>query len=187
MGHQDQACSNIVASAGRSSVNHTTRRDFLKDAALAGAALSTSTLAPGSLFAATQAQTSAATMRSTPSSVPLSLLGNGPLTMSTGVSWGVPWAQGAIARGSNFNLGAQGSSLPLQSWPLAYWPDGSIKWTGLATVLPVGFQGPSHSPLAQPLPPPVLSASRRTVNRSPWIPVRSSALSLSAARTSSTR
>ena len=62
--------------------------------------------------------------------------------MSTGVSWGVPWAQGAIARGSNFNLGAQGSSLPLQSWPLAYWPDGSIKWTGLATVLPVGFQGP---------------------------------------------
>jgi hypothetical protein len=24
--------------------------------------------------------------------------------------------------------------LPLQQWPLAYWPDGSIKWTGFATV-----------------------------------------------------
>ena len=24
-----------------------------------------------------------------------------------------------------------GKALPLQSWPLAYWPDGSIKWTGL--------------------------------------------------------
>jgi hypothetical protein len=24
--------------------------------------------------------------------------------------------------------------MPLQSWPLAYWPDGSIKWTGFATV-----------------------------------------------------
>jgi len=62
--------------------------------------------------------------------------------MGTGVSWGVPWPQGAIARNVAFGLSAAGSNLPLQSWPLAYWPDGSIKWTGLATVLPAGFQGP---------------------------------------------
>ncbi|HHV7525996.1 TPA: hypothetical protein ACUNF5_007628, partial [Burkholderia orbicola] len=24
----------------------------------------------------------------------------------------------------------------LQTWPLAYWPDGSIKWTGHAAVFP---------------------------------------------------
>jgi hypothetical protein len=25
--------------------------------------------------------------------------------------------------------------MPLQSWPLAYWPDGSLKWVGLSTVV----------------------------------------------------
>jgi hypothetical protein len=54
----------------------------------------------------------------------------------------VPWPQGAVARGAGFSLSAQGKDLPLQSWPLAYWPDGSIKWTGFASVLPAGFQGP---------------------------------------------
>ena len=123
-------------------MNQTTRREFLKDAALAGAVISTSTLAPGSLFAAAApAQASLAPARSAPGSVSLSLLGKEP-TLSTGISWGVPWAQGAVARGASFSLSAQGSNLPVQSWPLAYWPDGSIKWTGFATVLPAGFQGP---------------------------------------------
>jgi hypothetical protein len=124
-------------------VNQTTRREFLKDAALAGAAVSTSTLARGSLFAAeAPAQASVATALSAPRSVPLSLLGNQPPTLPTGISWGVPWAQGTVERGSSFNLSAQGSNLPVQSWPLACWPDGSIKWSGFATVLPAGFQGP---------------------------------------------
>ena len=26
--------------------------------------------------------------------------------------------------------------MPVQSWPLAFWPDGSVKWTGLAAVAP---------------------------------------------------
>jgi len=30
----------------------------------------------------------------------------------------------------------------VQSWPLAYWPDGSLKWSGLATVVPAGLAGP---------------------------------------------
>jgi hypothetical protein len=47
-----------------------------------------------------------------------------------------------MRRESNFGLSAQGSSLPVQSWPMASWPDGSIKWTGFATVLPAGLQGP---------------------------------------------
>ena len=25
--------------------------------------------------------------------------------------------------------------MPVQTWPLAYWPDGSLKWIGVATVV----------------------------------------------------
>jgi hypothetical protein len=52
-----------------------------------------------------------------------------------GVSWGVPWPQGAVPSGAAFHLAdAVGHPLPLQTWPLAYWPDGSLKWSGFATV-----------------------------------------------------
>ncbi len=52
-----------------------------------------------------------------------------------GVSWGVPWPRGAVPAGSAFHLSdASGQALPLQAWPLAFWPDGSLKWTGFATV-----------------------------------------------------
>jgi hypothetical protein len=51
------------------------------------------------------------------------------------VSWGVPWPKGTVQKDQTFALtGADGKSLPLQSWTMAYWPDGSIKWTGFATV-----------------------------------------------------
>ena len=123
-------------------MNQTTRREFLKDAALAGAAISTSTLAPGSLFAAeAPAHASVATALSAPRSVPLSLLGNQPPTLPTGISWGVPWAQGAVRPNTPFALSGNGH-LPLQSWPMAYWPDGSLKWSGFATVVPAGLTGP---------------------------------------------
>jgi hypothetical protein len=52
-----------------------------------------------------------------------------------GVSWGVPWPRGAVKKNQQFSLSnANGEELPLQSWPLAYWPDGSLKWIGFATV-----------------------------------------------------
>jgi len=45
--------------------------------------------------------------------------------VSTGVSWGVPWAQGTVPRTTTFTLtDATGQALPIQTWPLAYWPDG---------------------------------------------------------------
>jgi hypothetical protein len=53
----------------------------------------------------------------------------------------VPWAKGAVSKASTFRLTAQGAALPLQTWPLAYWPDGSLKWSGFATVLPVNLSG----------------------------------------------
>jgi hypothetical protein len=120
-------------------VSPTTRRAFLKEAALAGAAIST--LAERNLFAGAAAQ-SRNPSAAAPQHLPLSWLGKEPPSVAAGVSWGVPWPQGSIPRNAAFSLNAQGSSLPLQSWPLAYWPDGSIKWTGFATVLPAGLQGP---------------------------------------------
>jgi hypothetical protein len=52
-----------------------------------------------------------------------------------GASFGVPWPRGAIQKDQRFALTrGDGSTLPVQTWPLAYWPDGSIKWIGVATV-----------------------------------------------------
>jgi hypothetical protein len=55
--------------------------------------------------------------------------------IETGVSFGVPFPRGTVQRTQTFALTApDGKSLPVQQWPLAYWPDGSIKFTGFATV-----------------------------------------------------
>jgi len=60
----------------------------------------------------------------------------------TGISWGVPWPKGTVTKTQAFALtAADGSALPLQSWTLAYWPDGSIKWTGFATTSTPGMSG----------------------------------------------
>jgi hypothetical protein len=81
---------------------------------------------------------SSAVVRSAVPAVPLH-----PLEpIAGGVSWGVPWAQGTVPKDATFSLAdANGKPLPLQSWPLAYWPDGSLKWIGLATVLPADLTG----------------------------------------------
>jgi len=70
-----------------------------------------------------------------PSSIELKWLGDKPPAMPMGVSWGVPWPQGKVRKDQAFTLTtAEGKSLALQSWPLAWWPDGSIKWSGFATL-----------------------------------------------------
>src|SRR5262245_14643084 len=61
-------------------------------------------------------------------SVELKWLGEKTPEIPIGVSWGVPWQQGQVRKDQAFTLTtADGKSLPLQSWPLAWWPDGSIK------------------------------------------------------------
>jgi hypothetical protein len=68
---------------------------------------------------------------------------SGAPPLDAGVSWGVPFARGTVAKGDSFTLtAAGGEQLPLQSWPLAYWPDGSIKFGGFATVAPARTNGP---------------------------------------------
>src|SRR5204863_7713129 len=64
-------------------------------------------------------------------------------TVATGVSFGLPWPRGAVQKGESLHLiDAKGQSIPLQSWPLAYWPDGSLKWTGHAISADAGMNGP---------------------------------------------
>ncbi len=68
--------------------------------------------------------------------IKLSWLGGNPPSLSMGVSWGVPLPEGKIESPAGFSLkNARGQALPVQSWPLAYWPDGSLKWVGLCTVV----------------------------------------------------
>lgn len=58
---------------------------------------------------------------------------DGVPTTTTGAAFGVPWPKGQVARDTDFSLEAEGGSqVPVQSWALAYWPDGSLKWTGHA-------------------------------------------------------
>ncbi|WP_443751048.1 exo-rhamnogalacturonan lyase family protein [Asticcacaulis solisilvae] len=45
-----------------------------------------------------------------------------------GATFGVPWPRGAVSAKTGFAIG----DLPTQSWPLAYWPDGSLKWSAHA-------------------------------------------------------
>ncbi|MFB3168642.1 hypothetical protein P5G62_016110 [Neobacillus sp. 179-C4.2 HS] len=53
-----------------------------------------------------------------------------------GVSWGVPWKKGELDRNHLLTLqDSSGLEIPIQNWPMAYWPDGSVKWTGHAAVL----------------------------------------------------
>lgn len=46
----------------------------------------------------------------------------------SGATFGVPWPKGALKANSSFALG----DAPIQSWPIAYWPDGSLKWSAHA-------------------------------------------------------
>src|ERR1700677_3319423 len=71
--------------------------------------------------------------------VDLHWLGDAVPTMDRGVSWGVPWPQGTIQPATTFALkDAGGNDVPIQTWPLAYWPDGSIKWTAVAATIGAG-------------------------------------------------
>ena len=68
-------------------------------------------------------------------SVLVGWLGGEAPGINCGVSWGVPWPKGVVKKGQNFSLfTSDGKPLPLQTWPLAYWPDGSLKWSGFTTV-----------------------------------------------------
>lgn len=51
-----------------------------------------------------------------------------------GATFGVPWPRGTMraAPGKALDFRLAGTAAAVQSWPLAYWPDGSLKWTAHA-------------------------------------------------------
>lgn len=97
------------------------RRDLLKAAGVAAGA----TLFSGRFIAAAAAQESV-------SSEPIRVkwLDSTPQKMLPGSTFGVPWPRGAIrdAKALAFRS-ADDSAVVSDSAPLAYWPDGSLKWT----------------------------------------------------------
>jgi hypothetical protein len=100
-----------------------TRRDFVKRTAVLAAATQLPVLLRAEMAPATPAA----------GGVPLHWLeGRSPAALA-GTTWGLPWARGAVGHDATFALHtAAGAAVAVQSWPLAYWPDGSIKWTGHA-------------------------------------------------------
>lgn len=82
---------------------------------------------------------------SAPAAEPVALnwLDGRPPSIDANVSWGVPWPRGAVARDAAFRLTtANGRAVAVDSWPLAFWPDGSLKWSGHAITAAAGLAGP---------------------------------------------
>ena len=71
-----------------------------------------------------------------------------------GTTWGVPWPRGAVAKDASFTLASDdGRPVPVQSWPLATWPDGSLKWTAHAIPAGVGAAAPLRLEPGKPIAP----------------------------------
>ena len=68
--------------------------------------------------------------------------GTAPAT-PVGVSWGVPWPKGVVQANTPMRLAtASGTRVDVQTWPVAFWPDGSVKWSGHAITATAGLAGP---------------------------------------------
>ena len=71
------------------------------------------------------------------SQVPLHWVGQAP-TEQQPVTLGIPFAKGEIKANQTGCITTDGKALHTDCWPLAYWPDGSIKWLAAAAVIPQG-------------------------------------------------
>ncbi|CAM5636245.1 Tat pathway signal sequence domain protein OS=Streptomyces griseorubiginosus OX=67304 GN=AQJ54_26560 PE=4 SV=1 [Streptomyces griseorubiginosus] len=104
------------------------RRSLLKVAAVAGAAAQFSWA-----LGTKDAQAAPRAAEADDSPVTLDWLEDGGLGAAPGSTVGVPWPKGVHQEDQKFAVtDADGKAVPVQSWPLAYWPDGSLKWTAHA-------------------------------------------------------
>lgn len=59
--------------------------------------------------------------------------GQAPREISGGTTWGMPFPRGSVKGTEALAVtDASGARLASQAWPLATWPDGSLKWAGVA-------------------------------------------------------
>lgn len=134
-----------------------TRRDFVRKTALATAAVQLAAELKAADRSASPRGVSDVSTRSIESRV--HWLEGTATARQEGVTWGMPWPRGERAATSTFGLISEdGTAVPVQSWPLATWPDGSLKWT--AHALPPGVVGKTF--LVQPSGTPALPAQRLT-------------------------
>lgn len=68
--------------------------------------------------------------------VPLHWMGGAPQEDKP-MSFGVPFNEGELLPENSLLLTTdQGNTISTDTWPLAYWPDGSVKWAAIAGVIP---------------------------------------------------
>lgn len=105
-----------------------TRRAFVQATAAGSAALALQSLAVAAESPARAALSGGS------SSIRAGWLEGAP-RVAAGATWGAAWPRGTVAANATFGARADdGTAIPLQSWPLATWPDGSLKWTGHAVA-----------------------------------------------------
>jgi len=80
-------------------------------------------------------------------------LDRAPQSTGAGLTASVPWARGDMVRPGPIALRDARGPVPTQSWPLGYWPDGSVKWSALAIAPGRALEGPL-AVVRQPSPPP---------------------------------
>ncbi|MGC7096529.1 Tat pathway signal sequence domain protein [Amycolatopsis lurida] len=103
------------------------RRSLLVGAAMTGAMSQLPAVRP-----ATAAAGPTGRLSPTPDAgVPLRWLEGGTPPVFAGTTWGVPWPRGSLTRDQELSLTTvfPHAAVPVQSWPTAFWPDGSVKWT----------------------------------------------------------
>jgi hypothetical protein len=105
------------------------RRGFIRQAALAGAAVPI--LADSARAAPTKVSEKPA------SDSDIAWLDGAPPAAHEGQAWGMPWPRGTVPARATFRATTStGAAVAVQSWTTAWWPDGSIKWT--AHAIPAG-------------------------------------------------
>lgn len=112
-----------------------TRRDFVRHTTLAAAAAQLLPKARAEAVVRAPAKLTLA-----PGAAPVRWLDDVAPRAFGGATWGVSWPQGQHAAGTSFGLQvAGGEAVAVQSWPLATWPDGSLKWTAHAVPADVAL------------------------------------------------
>ncbi|MDE6649214.1 MAG: hypothetical protein K2K45_04725 [Muribaculaceae bacterium] len=69
--------------------------------------------------------------------VPLAWVGKAPES-DVPVTFGVPFDAGAVTKTTPLSIASGALEIPTESWPLAFWPDGTVKWAAVSGTIPAG-------------------------------------------------